>query len=132
MPLTAAITIWQPWASLIAAGAKPFEFRSWPAQRCYIGTRIAIHAGARAAKKNELLELVTRLQTANWRSTGLLRDLALPLLERALRDPAGMTHSAIMCTAVLGEPTLTAICRFQASISAASRRWRACPTWSSA
>lgn len=37
-----AITIWQPWASLIAQGAKRFETRSWaPAHR----GPIAIHAG---------------------------------------------------------------------------------------
>ena len=25
-----ALTIWQPWATLIMLGAKPFEFRRWP------------------------------------------------------------------------------------------------------
>lgn len=34
-----AITIWQPWATLIAEGAKPFEFRSWPAAPRLIGKR---------------------------------------------------------------------------------------------
>lgn len=42
-----AITIWQPWASLIAVGAKRYETRSWPTN--YRGP-IAIHA----AKKNPL------------------------------------------------------------------------------
>ena len=42
-----AITIWQPWASLIAVGAKRFETRSWPTS--YRGP-IAIHA----AQKNPL------------------------------------------------------------------------------
>lgn len=36
-----AISIWQPWASLIAVGAKRFETRSWPTR--YRGP-IAIHA----------------------------------------------------------------------------------------
>lgn len=36
-----ALTIWQPWASLIAIGAKEFETRSWSTN--YRGT-IAIHA----------------------------------------------------------------------------------------
>jgi hypothetical protein len=40
-----AITLHQPWASLIAIGAKPFETRSWPPPRWLIGQRIAIHAG---------------------------------------------------------------------------------------
>lgn len=38
-----AITILQPWASLIACGAKKIETRSWPTK--YRGP-IAIHAGA--------------------------------------------------------------------------------------
>ncbi|OPX46377.1 ASCH domain protein [Ruminiclostridium hungatei] len=38
-----AITIWQPWASLIACGAKKYETRSWPTK--YRGP-IAIHAAA--------------------------------------------------------------------------------------
>jgi len=36
-----AITIWQPWASLLACGAKQYETRSWETN--YRGT-IAIHA----------------------------------------------------------------------------------------
>ena len=39
-----AITIWQPWASLIAVGAKGFETRSW--KTSYRGP-IAIHAAAK-------------------------------------------------------------------------------------
>lgn len=40
-----AITLHQPWATLIAIGAKTIETRSWPAPRHLLGTRIAIHAG---------------------------------------------------------------------------------------
>lgn len=39
-----AISLWQPWASLIAVGAKRIETRSWPAPPALIGERIAIHA----------------------------------------------------------------------------------------
>lgn len=42
-----AITIQQPWASLIASGDKIYETRSWPTK--YRGP-IAIHAGKRIAK----------------------------------------------------------------------------------
>ena len=42
-----ALTIWQPWASLIMAGAKPWEWRGWAPPRSLVGQRIAIHAGAR-------------------------------------------------------------------------------------
>ena len=40
-----AITLHQPWASLIADGRKTIETRSWAPPRTLIGERIAIHAG---------------------------------------------------------------------------------------
>ena len=45
------MTIWQPWASLIACGAKQYETRSWATQ--YRGP-IAIHAAARYIRKWDL------------------------------------------------------------------------------
>lgn len=39
-----ALPLWQPWASLIACGAKRIETRHWPAPRGLLGQRIAIHA----------------------------------------------------------------------------------------
>ena len=40
-----ALTLHQPWASLIAEGPKTVETRSWSAPAWVIGARIAIHAG---------------------------------------------------------------------------------------
>src|SRR5574343_783805 len=77
-----ALPIWQPWASLIIAGAKPYEFRSWPAPKWVQGQRIAIHAGARPPKRAEITELVLRLNSLEAWSTALHRDIALPLLEK--------------------------------------------------
>lgn len=45
-----AISLWQPWASLIACGAKPYETRSWSPPRELIGQRIAIHAAKKVDK----------------------------------------------------------------------------------
>lgn len=45
-----AISLWQPWASLIACGAKPFETRSWAPPRDMIGQPIAIHAAKKIDK----------------------------------------------------------------------------------
>ncbi|WP_024834139.1 ASCH domain-containing protein [Ruminiclostridium josui] len=45
-----AITIWQPWASLIAHGKKKIETRSWKAPDNIIGHRIAIHAAVSMPK----------------------------------------------------------------------------------
>lgn len=42
-----ALTLWQPWASLIAEGVKTIETRSWKAPDDLIGDTIAIHAAAR-------------------------------------------------------------------------------------
>ena len=45
-----AISLWQPWASLIACGAKPFETRHWAPPRDLIGQTIAIHAAKKIDK----------------------------------------------------------------------------------
>ena len=99
-----ALTIWQPWASLIAYGAKPFEFRKWPAPSRLVGKRIAIHAGKRAAKRDEIAELILRIEKEEGKGTGLICEIALPLLERAITAPAAMPHSAVVCTTLLGPP----------------------------
>lgn len=101
-----ALTVWQPWATLIAIGAKPYEFRGWEAPRRYRGKRIAIHAGARPVKKEELDDLLLRLQGAKPWTTALKPELAIPLLERAHMTPQILPRSAVLCTAVLGEPRL--------------------------
>ena len=46
-----AITLHQPWASLIALGIKTMETRSWPAPARLLGQTIAIHAAKRVARQ---------------------------------------------------------------------------------
>lgn len=49
-----AITLWQPWASLIAEGAKTIETRPFPHPwRSAVGERVAIHAAARVPTYHE-------------------------------------------------------------------------------
>lgn len=48
-----AITLHQPWASLIAQGHKTTETRIWPAPETLIGSRIAIHAARRRPRRSE-------------------------------------------------------------------------------
>lgn len=48
-----ALTIRQPWASLIALGVKHIETRSWRAPQSLIGQTIAIHAGAHRPPEGE-------------------------------------------------------------------------------
>lgn len=42
-----AITLWEPWASLVVYGEKNWETRSWPIPKNLIGQRVAIHAAKR-------------------------------------------------------------------------------------
>ena len=46
-----AITLHQPWATLIALGIKTVETRSWPAPERLLGQVIAIHAGKRMVRQ---------------------------------------------------------------------------------
>ena len=45
-----ALTLHQPWASLIALGAKRIETRNWRPPVALIGQRLAIHAGKKIVK----------------------------------------------------------------------------------
>lgn len=98
-----ALTIWEPWATLIAAGAKPYEFRGWAAPVSMRGRRIVIHAAIRPIKRAEITDLLYRLQQGDAWSTGLNPDIAIPLLERIYKGwvpPLG--HA--LGTAKLGLP----------------------------
>lgn len=53
------LTLWQPWASLIAVGAKTIETRSWRPPASLIGERVAIHAGMRLVGYRDLPPDVT-------------------------------------------------------------------------
>ncbi len=94
-----ALTIWQPWASLIMAGAKPYEYRRWSPPRRNIGQRIIIHAGARKIRAAEVELLEYRLATEP-ETTGL--DPALALV--VLRHPENLPLASGLGTALLGNP----------------------------
>lgn len=49
-----ALTVWQPWASLIASGCKLYEFRGWLPPAELWGKRIAIHAASRKVNFKEV------------------------------------------------------------------------------
>lgn len=98
-----ALTIWQPWASLIIAGAKPYEFRGWIPPQSIVGQTIAIHAGARPVRKSEISDLRMRLTSADAWTTALIKEVALPLLERWHTAPGQLPLSSVLGTAVLGQ-----------------------------
>lgn len=99
-----ALTIWQPWAALIAAGAKPFEFRTWPAPRSIQGQRIVIHAGARPVRLDEVEDEIFKLTGPRAAESTLDPGRALPILEAALAGRPLML-SAGLCLVTLGRPT---------------------------
>ena len=66
-----ALTLYQPWASLIAWGPKNIETRSWRAPLHVIGQRIAIHAGKRRVNISDrnaplLHALIVRHHGPDW------------------------------------------------------------------
>lgn len=67
------ITLWEPWASLIAVGAKMIETRSWNTN--YRG-RIAIHAAKKIVKLHPVVDI---LMAANDLSHNLQHGKIVPM-----------------------------------------------------
>lgn len=99
-----ALTIWQPWASLIAIGAKPYEFRSWVAPKSIWNKRIAIHAGVKKVSQSDIVDLIYRLEARQALGTALKAELALPLLQK-VRQGLELPLGHVLGTAFLGIPT---------------------------
>lgn len=59
-----AITLWQPYASLIAVKAKTIETRAWAPPLSVCGERIAIHAAKRPCDPAELAAISVKLAAA--------------------------------------------------------------------
>jgi hypothetical protein len=102
-----ALTIWQPWASLVITGAKPYEFRRWDyreRQASLEGQRIVIHAGSRPVKPQEVEDIIERMED---RISSLRAEIAMPLLSRlraAYRGQGVVELAAGLGTAILGKP----------------------------
>lgn len=114
---TKAFTIWQPWASLVIAGAKPHEFRRWkftdkPTLAKLVGQRIVIHAGVRPPVLSEVQDVIDRIEFGE---SDLVAEVALPLLtglaaelaarERGQPKPRGsLPLGAALGAVTLGDP----------------------------
>ena len=103
-----ALTVYQPWATLIMEGLKPFEFRGWdfsakPGLRKLIGQRVVIHASVRPMKRAELADMQERL-VSDPGSTGLVVAGSLDLLDKIWRDLSLLPLGAALGTVVLGQP----------------------------
>ena len=100
-----AITLWQPWASLVALGAKPYEFRAWAAPERLRGRRIAIHAGARPVRIAEVRALCIGLHSDDPAKRSFLNaEIALPYLDKLRFNRLLAPLGVVLCTAILGFP----------------------------
>lgn len=105
-----ALTVWQPWASLIVGGAKPYEFRGWRAPRSMIGQRIVIHAATKKIDRDELNDMLMVLAlrdrsdeiARSAAETCLLPEAAIPILNQALEGLLPMACG--LGSAIVGEP----------------------------
>lgn len=66
-PVIKALTIRQPWATLVALGVKQIETRSWRAPASLIGQHFAIHAGTSLAGMDALDGDCEGMTEAGWR-----------------------------------------------------------------
>ena len=102
-----ALTVYQPWATLVMIGAKPFEFRKWDYRSRnpgLEGQRIVIHASAREIRPVEVEDILQRIADGE---SALKDELALPLLQRvreAYRCRGVLELAAGLGTAVIGRP----------------------------
>lgn len=106
-----ALSLWQPWASLVMAGIKPFEFRTWPAPAAHHDSVIVIHAAARPVRKQEIKELLVDrkklLRSLGWRNfldPAPFLDAAHVVLEPLCLSPGRATIGAGLGTVRLGKP----------------------------
>jgi len=106
-----ALTVWQPWTSLIAEELKPFEFRNRKPPDYLIGRPLAIHAGKRAPVIAEIRGLIYKLERGGEHalSTGLINhERCMRLLEQWIAAPAALPLSSILCIATVGKPLTNA------------------------
>ena len=109
-----ALTIYQPWATLIMAGAKPYEFRGWnprlrgPSYAALIGQRIVIQSSTRKIDRAEVWALTDALNKGGELAaeTCLHPERALPVLHEAYKLPieCRLPLGFGLGTVVLGEP----------------------------
>ena len=108
MPVLKVITVWQPWASLIMAGVKPYEFRGWELPVALRNKRHGVHAGARKVKVDEINELIRRLEGPEPWTVSLFKS-AVPLLRSWRDDPEKLPRSCVLGTAFFGSPVLGSV-----------------------
>ena len=100
-----ALTLWQPWASLVAHGYKTVEYRGWPAPRSIVGTRIAIHAAARRPRMREVKPLTYEVMSDDARRISEAFGFDMPAIRTmcATTSLDDYPRRCILATALLAE-----------------------------
>ena len=98
------ISIKQPWAHLICAGAKDIENRSWKCPQKYIGKRILIHASAKSA--GEPYTIFTDEQYKAIEKAGVDDELAM---FNSYKEVSRIIGSVIIAGCVQNHPSIWAI-----------------------
>lgn len=87
-----ALSIWQPWASLLVAGIKAYETRRWSPPVDLMGQRIALHAARTEHGLRIFCDQMVNASTAMHRWAAGLR-LGLPQVD--------LPHGCLLGTAIL-------------------------------
>ena len=82
-----AITVYQPWASMIACGLKRFEFRGWVPPQRFMRRPVAIHASVKTETKKTLQKYLDAYEGT----------AAIPIIEAAMR--CDLPTGSVLCTA---------------------------------
>lgn len=99
-----AITIWQPYASLIMLGNKPFEFRTWKPPASIIGERVAIHAAKRKPTPEEIKDILWDFESnasRKYRLTGGANRHLHSWLAESRNEGLNLPFGAVLGTAIL-------------------------------
>lgn len=91
--MTFALTIHQPWATLIAIGAKCVETRDWPPPANLLGEEILIHAGKHPAGGS------TKAAEVSFRRECEEEPFLSALLAAGYSNPGEMPRGAVIATA---------------------------------
>lgn len=94
------ITVHQPYASLIAGGAKTHEFQDRRPPPGLEGKTLAIHASPRVPDEIELMEMVLHLEHDGAPDMMLRREPGLAVMDSLMTE--AMPLNALLCVVTLG------------------------------
>lgn len=92
-----ALTLWQPWATMVAMGWKPIENRGWaPSEKqLAVGERFAIHAAVRPMDGRDLETAMLLATQTGYVSEDMSKDEVVLLLRRMQRAVGCVVATAI-------------------------------------